>query len=103
MNKIKMNDEVIILAGKDKGKKGKVKKINWLTNRVVVEGINMVKKNLKPTQQNPNGGVVDMEASLNISNISCISPKTGKATRVAIMEKSGKKVRVAKACGSVLA
>ena len=62
----------------------------------------MVKKTIKPTQENPNGGFLDKEAFVHISNISLMSPKTKKATRVRIEEKDGKKVRVATACGSVL-
>ena len=103
MQKIKVNDEVVVLAGKDKNKKGKIKTINFKKNTVTVEGINLVKKSIKPTQENPNGGFADMEKPLNISNVAVVSPKSGKATRVGILVKDGKKVRVAKSCGSVLA
>lgn len=102
MQKLKVNDEVIVLAGKDKGKKGKVLKINSKTNRVLVEGVNIVKKSLKPTQENPTGGFVDAERALHISNVAVVSPKTGAATRVKIENKDGKKVRIAIKCGSVL-
>lgn len=102
MQKLKVNDEVIVIAGKDKGKKGKVKKINFKTNRVSVEGINTVTKSSKPSQENPNGGFVTLEKPINISNIQVVSPKTGKGTRVRIEEKDGKKVRVATTCGSEL-
>jgi len=102
MQKLKMNDEVIILSGKDSGKKGKVQKINWKRNRVLVEGVNLMKKAMKPTQENPTGGIADVESMIHISNVALISPKTGGATRVRIEEKNGKKVRVATKCGSEL-
>lgn len=102
MQKIRVNDEVIILAGKDKGKTGSIKNINLKTNRVLVDGVNMVRKSTKPTQENPNGGFADLEKSVHTSNVAVVSPKTGKATRVRIEEKDGKKVRVATSCGSTL-
>ncbi len=102
MQKLKVNDEVIVVAGKDKGKTGKVAKINFKKSTVLVAGVNLVKKALKPTQENPTGGIVDVEKALHISNVALVSPKTSKATRVRIEEKDGKKVRVAVACGSVL-
>jgi len=103
MQKLKINDEVLVLAGKDKNKKGTVKSINFKKNTVVVNGMNIVKKALKPTQENPSGGFSELEKGLHISNLAVVSPKTGKATRVRIEEKDGKKVRVAVSCGSVLA
>ncbi len=103
MQKLKLNDEVIVLAGKDKNKKGKVKSINEKKKTVLVEGVNMIKKAVKPTQENPNGGFVDMEKAVHVSNVNVVSPKTGKATRVRIEEKDGKKVRIAVSCGSTLA
>lgn len=102
MQKLKVNDEVVITAGKDKGKKGSVKRIYSKRSRVLVDGVNVVKKAIKPTQENPNGGIVDVETPIHKSNIAVVSPKTGKATRVRIEEKDGKKVRVAVSCGSVL-
>ena len=100
MQKLKVNDEVVVLAGKDKSKTGKVKKINFKKKTVIVEGVNVVKKSMKPTQENPSGGFVDLESSLHISNVAVVSPKTGKATRVRIENKDGKNVRVAVSCGS---
>lgn len=102
MQKLKVNDEVIVLAGKNKDKSGKVRSINLKRNTVLVEGVNLVKKALKPTQENPNGGFADVEKPLHRSNIAVVSPKSGKATRVRIEEKDGKKVRVAISCGSIL-
>lgn len=96
MQKLKLNDNVVILAGKDKGKSGKIKNINWKTNRVLVEGINMVKKAMKPTQQNPQGGLVDLEKAVHISNVAVADPKSGKPTRVKVQVKNGKNIRVTK-------
>ena len=102
MQKLKLNDEVIVLAGKDKSKTGKVKRINANKGKVLVENVNVVKKAIRPTQQNPDGGLVDVEIPVHISNVALVSPKTKKATRVRIETRDGKKVRVAVACGSVL-
>lgn len=103
MQKLKINDEVIILAGKNKSRKGKVKSINDKKKTVLVDGINIVKKAVKPTQENPNGGFLDLEKPVHISNVAVVSPKNGKATRVRIETKNGKKVRIAVSCGSELA
>ena len=92
MQKLKVNDTVQVLAGKDKGKKGKIKTINFKTNRVVVEGVNMVKKALKPNQANPQGGIVDMEKAVHISNVALLDPKSGKPTRVKVKKKKGKNI-----------
>lgn len=102
MQKLKINDEVIVTAGKDKGKTGTLTKINDKKKTVIVSGVNVVKKALRPTQENPDGGFADIEKPIHVSNVSVVSPKTGKATRVRIEEKDGKKVRVATACGSTL-
>ena len=102
MQKLKLNDEVIVLAGKDKGKTGKLVSMNTKKNKVVVQGVNVIKKSMKPTQENPNGGFADVEVPLHISNVAVVSPKTGKATRVRIESKDGKKVRIAVSCGSEL-
>ena len=102
MQKLKVNDQVIVLAGKDKGKTGTVAKINFKKDVVFVTGVNMVKKAMKPSESNPSGGFAEVERPLHISNISVVSPKTNKATRVRIEVKDDKKVRVAVACGSVL-
>lgn len=102
MQKLKLNDEVIILTGKSKGKKGTVKSINSKKNTVLVDGVNMVKKSMKPSEENPNGGFSEIEKPLHVSNVALVSPKTGKGTRVRIESKDGKKVRIAVACGSEL-
>ena len=97
---IKKGDLVYVLAGKDKGKTGKVLSVLVAANRAIVEGINIVSKNVKPSAKNPQGGIVKMEAPIHISNLSLIDPKSGKATRVAIKKTDdGKKVRIAKKSG----
>lgn len=95
MQKLKVNDTVQILAGKDKGKQGKIKTINFKTNRVLVEGVNVVKKAIKPSQQNQQGGIVDMEKAIHISNVALLDPKSGKPTRVSVKKVDGKNVRIA--------
>jgi large subunit ribosomal protein L24 len=102
MQKLKVNDEAVVIAGKNKGRTGKVMKVDLKNKRVLVSGVNMLKKAQKPTQENPTGGITEIEAPLHISNVSVVSPKTNKATRVRIETKDGKRVRVAVACGSVL-
>ena len=97
---IKKGDEVIILAGKDKGQKGKVLKVLVKEQKVIVEGWNMVSKSSKPSAKNPQGGIIKIEAPIHISNLSLIDPKSGKATRIAIkVNEDGKKVRIAKKSG----
>ena len=97
---IKKNDTVVVLAGEDKGKTGKVLKVLVEKNRALVEGVNMVSKSTKPSAQNPQGGIVKQEAPIHISNLSLIDPKSGKATRVGIkVTEDGKKVRIAKKTG----
>lgn len=100
MQKIKVNDEVIVLSGKDKGKTGKVKKLNFKTNRVLVEGVNTAKKSLKPSQENPNGGFSDLEKAIHLSKVALVSPKTKKATRVKIVTEGEKKTRQLVACST---
>ncbi|WP_036878609.1 50S ribosomal protein L24 [Xylanibacter oryzae] len=97
---IKKNDTVIVLSGNDKGKTGKVLKILVEENRAIVEGINVVSKSTKPSAKNPQGGIVKQEAPIQISNLSLIDPKSGKATRISIKKnEDGTKVRIAKKSG----
>ncbi len=96
---IKKDDNVIVIAGRDKGKTGKVLKVLVAENRAIVEGVNMVSKSTKPSAKNPQGGIIKQEAPIHISNISLIDPKSGKATRIRI-ERDGKTVkRIAKKSG----
>ena len=100
---IRKGDEVIVLAGEDKGRKGKVLKVLVERERAFVEGINMVSKSTKPSAKNPQGGIVKQEAPIHVSNLSLIDPKSGKATRIAIKKTDdGKKVRIAKKSGEVI-
>ena len=97
---IKKNDTVVVLAGEDKGKTGKVLKVLVEKNRALVEGVNMVSESTKPSAKNPQGGIVKQEAPIHISNLSLVDPKSGKATRVGIkVTEDGKKVRIAKKSG----
>ena len=97
---IKKGDNVIVLAGEDKGKTGKVLQVLIEKQRAIVEGVNIVKKSAKPSAKNPQGGIIEMEAPVHISNLSLIDPKSGKAPRVGIkITDDGKKVRVAKKSG----
>ncbi|PIP90637.1 MAG: 50S ribosomal protein L24 [Bdellovibrionales bacterium CG12_big_fil_rev_8_21_14_0_65_38_15] len=102
MQKMKLKDEVIVLAGKDKGKTGTVEKIFDSNKKILVKGVNLVKKAVRPSQENPAGGFLEVERPVHASNLALISPKTNKATRVRIEVRDGKKVRVAVKCGSVL-
>ena len=97
---IKKNDTVVVLAGQDKGKTGKVLKVLVDENRALVEGVNMVSKSTKPSAKNPQGGIIKQEAPIHISNLSLVDPKSGKPTRVGIkVAEDGKKVRIAKKSG----
>ncbi len=96
---IKKNDTVIVLAGEDKGKTGKVLKVLVEKQRALVEGVNMVSKSAKPSAKNPQGGIVKQEAPIHISNLSLIDPKSGKPTRVSVKHEGKNVIRVAKKSG----
>lgn len=97
---IKKDDTVIVLAGEDKGKTGKVLKVLVEKNRAIVEGLNLVSRSTRPSAKNPQGGIIKQEAPIHISNLSLVDPKSGKATRIAIKKTDdGKKVRIAKKSG----
>ncbi|RXK18676.1 50S ribosomal protein L24 [Macrococcus sp. DPC7161] len=99
---IKKGDKVIVITGKDKGKTGTVIEALPKKDRVVVEGINIVKKHQKPTQMNPEGGITEIEAAIHVSNVMLVDPKTNKPTRVGVKVEDGKKVRVAKKSGEII-
>ena len=99
--KIKKGDEVIIVTGKDKGKKGMVIEVLPMESRVKVQGVNLVKRHRRPTQTSP-GGIDSVEASMHISNVAHVDPESGKATRIGYRVEKGNKVRVAKASGKVI-
>ena len=96
---IRKGDTVIVLTGRDKGKKGTVQKVLVEEQRAIVEGINMVSKSTKPSAKNPQGGIVKQEAAIHISNLSLIDPKSGKATRVSIKHEGKNVVRISKKSG----
>ena len=96
---IRKNDTVIVLAGEDKGKKGKVLKVLVEEQRAIVEGINMVSKSTKPSAKNPQGGIIKQESPIHISNLSLIDPNSCKATRVSVKREGKNVVRIAKKSG----
>ena len=102
-NKIRRDDEVVVLAGKDKGKQGKVLKVLIADNRLIVEGVNLVKKHTKPNPQlGIAGGIVEKEASIHVSNVAIVNPATGKADRVGFRIEDEKKVRFFKSNGELV-
>lgn len=97
-SKIKKGDQVIVIAGKNKGSQGKVKSVR--NGKVLIEGVNNITKHAKPSQANPNGGIIKMEAPIDISNVMYLSK--GKPSRIGFKMDGDKKVRVAKATGEVI-
>ena len=100
MRKIRKDDLVKVITGKDKDKQGKVLHVDTKKGKILVEGCNMVTKHSKPSAANPQGGIIQKEAFLDITNVMLVVD--GKATRVGFTVKDGKKVRVAKATGKVI-
>ena len=100
--KIKKNDKVVVLSGKDKGKQGKVLGTVPSEAKVVVEGINMVTCHVKPRKQGETGGIVQREAAMYASKVQVVCPKCNKGTRIAHKIENGKKTRVCKHCGAEL-
>jgi large subunit ribosomal protein L24 len=100
--KIKKDDDVIVLTGRDKGKRGKVIKVIRSEDRAVVQGVNVVKRHTRPSQTEP-GGILEKEAPIQLSNLAHVDPKDGKATRVGYrFLDDGRKVRFAKRSGEVI-
>ena len=100
--KIKKGDRIVVLAGKDKGKTGEVLQVMPKASRVLVAGINVVKRHTAPSQMN-SGGIVEKEASLHVSNVAHVDPRDGKPTRVGFKTvEGGRKVRFAKRSGEVI-
>lgn len=101
--RIRTDDEVIVISGKDKGKTGKVLRVDTQNERVYVAGVNIRTKHVKPTPgTNETGGIVKDEAPIHVSNVALIDPKDGKPTRVRIAENEGRKVRVGVRSGEVI-
>ena len=102
MKRIRKGDTVVVIAGKEKGKRGKVLRVLHKTGRVVIERIMMVKRHTKPSQQNPQGGIVEKEGSVHISNVMPVDPGSDKATRVKVKrDENGRAQRLAKS-GTVI-
>lgn len=100
--KIKKGDQVVVTTGRDKGKTGEVLRAMPKENKLVVQGVNMVKRHQKPTQVSP-GGIVEKEASIHVSNVAIVDPKDGKATRIGFkLLDDGRKVRVSKRTGEII-
>ena len=99
---VKKGDQVVVITGKDKGKKGSIVKVLTEENRVVVSGVNMIKRHTKPSRAG-GGGIVEREASIHVSNVAHVDPKSGSATRTGFKTlNDGKKVRVAKKSGETI-
>ncbi|AMB99139.1 50S ribosomal protein L24 [Aerococcus urinaehominis] len=100
--RIKTGDTVKVIAGKDKGVQATVKQALPKQDKVIVEGVNIVKKHERPSQLNPQGGIIEVEAPIHVSNVQLVDPESGQATRVGIQEQDGKRVRVAKKSGQAI-
>ncbi|MCH7827545.1 MAG: 50S ribosomal protein L24 [Bacteroidetes bacterium] len=106
--KIHKNDNIVVITGNDRGKTGKVLKVFPKKSRLIIEGVNIRKRHTKPTQTNPQGGIIEKEASIHISNIMLLDPKSNEPTRIGTQiildEKTGKKkrVRVSKISGEMI-
>ncbi len=100
---VKKGDQVIVIAGKDKGKKGKILEAYPSEGRVLVEGVNIIKRHTRPNAAYPQGGIIEREAPIHASNVMVLDPKTGEPTRIGKkILKDGSKVRYAKKSGEVL-
>ncbi len=100
--KIKKGDKVVVITGRDKGKTGEVKQVLPAENRVIVDGVNMVKRHTSPSAGNA-GGIVEKEASIHVSNVAYVDPKTDKPTRIGYKTlEDGRKVRYAKRSGEII-
>ena len=101
--RIKKGDKVVVITGSEKGKEGTVAKVLPKEEKVIVTGLNMVKKHVKPNQAEPEGKITEKEAPIHVSNVALVDPKTKTATKVKYDIKDGKKVRVAKKSSTVIA
>ncbi|MFC1770071.1 50S ribosomal protein L24 [Nitrospirota bacterium] len=101
--KIKKEDTVVVISGRDKGKRGRVLGLDTVKGRILVESVNMIKKHMKPNEQHKQGGIVDKEAMLHVSNVMLVCPKCDKPTRIgnSILE-DGRKLRACKKCEEVI-
>ena len=97
---IRTGDRVRVLAGKDKGKEAKILAVEPTRERVIVERVNMMKKATRPTQKNPKGGILELEAPIHVSNVALVCPKCSQPTRIGRKREEGTRVRVCKKCGN---
>ncbi len=100
--KVQKNDLVIIIGGKDKGKTGKVMNVNSQNAKAAVEGLNVYKKSVKPSKKYPQGGIIDINAPIQISNLMVICPACKKATRIGVKNAGKEKRRICKKCSEVI-
>ena len=101
--RVKKNDMVVIISGKSKGERGRVLKVLPETDKVIVEGVNKVKRHTRPTPKNREGGIIEKEAALHVSKVMLLDTKSDKPTRVKVgTDKDGKKIRIAIKTGTVL-
>ena len=101
--KVVKNDNVLVISGNYKGKKGKVLKVFPKTNRIIVEGVNFIKRHTRPTQKNQQGGIVEKEAPISVSNVMVVCPKCDTPSRLGkqVLE-DGKRIRVCRSCGEMI-
>lgn len=101
--KVVKNDNVLVISGNYKGKKGKVLKVEPKNNRVIVEGVNFIKRHTRPSQKNQQGGIVEKEAPINVSNVMVVCPKCDTPSRLGrkVLE-DGKRVRICRSCGEMI-
>ena len=100
--KIRKGDTVQVLSGNDKGKTGEVLEVMPKQEKIVVKGVNIRKKHVKPRKQGEEGGIIPVECAINSSKVNIVCPKCGKATRVGYKVENGKKVRICKKCGAII-
>ena len=100
--KIKKGDKVEILSGNDKGKTGEIIEVIPKTNKIIVKGVNVRKKHIKPRKQGEEGGIIPTECAIHSAKVNIVCPKCGKATKIGYVEEKGEKVRVCKKCGAKL-
>jgi large subunit ribosomal protein L24 len=101
--KLRKGDEVVVITGEDRGKRGKILRVFPEKNRVIVEGINFIRRHTRPTQSTPQGGIVEREAAIHASNVMVVDPKSGRPTRIgARVHEDGTRDRVARSSGEIL-
>lgn len=101
-HKLKKGMNVIVITGRERNKTGKILRIDREAGRVVIEGVNMIKRATRPNQKNPQGGMVEREAAMHISNVAAIDPDSKRGVRIAFDSSSGQKMRVSRASGKVV-